>query len=82
MTKLEIREKLKEIFKLVIHNGINVDLIEDDANIKTDLNVNSIGLIYLLIAIEKTFNLDMSDVTFNTFSKVGEVIDYIYEKQN
>ena len=42
-----------------------------------DLGVNSIGLVYFSIAIEETFKIDMSDVTFNTFKNVQDVIDYI-----
>ena len=34
---------------------------------------------YLLMAIEETYDIDMSDVTFSTFEKVKDVIKYIKE---
>ena len=45
-----------------------------------DLGVNSIGLIYMVVAIEKTFDIDMSEVTFTTFKTIDDVITYIQER--
>lgn len=81
MNKDEIIEKLKEIFQLVVHNGVSVDNITEDSLIMTDLGVDSVGLIYLAIAIEKTFEVDMSEVTINTFKTIGDVIKFIEERQ-
>ncbi|MCH5151859.1 MAG: hypothetical protein J1F65_04285 [Clostridiales bacterium] len=80
MTKEEILVKLKDIFKLVVHNGVEVDHLDASANITLDLGVNSVALIYLVLAIEKTFNVEMRDVTYSSFKTVGEVVDYIYER--
>ena len=82
MTKEEILLKLKDIFKLVVHNGVDVENLEPSANITLDLGVNSVSLIYLALAVEKTFNVEMRDVTYNTFTTVGEVIDYVYQRVN
>ena len=82
MTKEEILTKLKDIFKLVVHNGVDVSELDTSANIMLDLGVNSVALIYLVLAIEKSFNIEMRDVSYNSFKTVGEVIDYIYEKVN
>ena len=81
MSRDEIIEKLKEIFQLVVHNGVSVDNITEESNIMTDLGVDSVGLIYLAIAVEKTFDVDMSDVTINTFKTIGDVIDFIEKNQ-
>ena len=67
---------------MVVYNGVNVDLIDESSNIKLDLSVNSIGLIYLAVAIEKVFNLDMTNITVDTFKTVGDVITYIYNGTN
>ena len=81
MSRDEIIEKLKEIFQLVVHNGVSVDNITEESVIMTDLGVDSVGLIYLAIAVEKTFDVDMSDVTINTFKTIGDVIDFIEKNQ-
>ena len=77
MSRNEITEKLKEIFSLVVHNGVNTDLLTEDADIRGDLGVDSIGMIYMAIAIEQTFGVDMSGASVNTFGTIGSVIDYI-----
>ncbi len=79
MTNIEIQEKLKEIFKTVIDANKDFTNINEDTNIVKDLGVNSVGLIYLLMAIEETYDIDMSDVTFSTFEKIKDVIEYIQE---
>ena len=79
MNELEIYEKLKKIFSIVMHTENNFDQGPSEIYLK-DLGVNSIGLVYFSIAIEETFKIDMSDVTFNTFKNVQDVIDYIKER--
>ena len=80
MTKEQIVDKLKEIFQLVVHNGVDVNVIEGSSNIRLDLGVNSVALVYMMIAIERSFGIDMRDVTYNTFTTVDDVVDYIYER--
>lgn len=82
MTREEIIIKLKEVFQMVVCNGVNIDLITEESNIKLDLGVNSVGLIYLVVAIEKIFQVNMMNVTVETFKTVGDVITYIYEETN
>ena len=77
MNRSEILEKLKGIFKIVVNNGVDVTSVKEESNIALDLGVNSIGLLYMAIAIEKEFGIDMADVAPSTFKTVADVIDYI-----
>lgn len=79
MSKEQIIEQLKHIFRTVIDENKDFSNITEDTNIIKDLGVNSVGLIYLLMAIEETYDIDMSDVTFSTFEKIKDVIEYIQE---
>lgn len=81
MTELEILEQLKKIFTLVINRSTDVNIMTLDAKITSDLGVSSVGLIYLMVAIEEQFGIDMSDVTFNSFETVGDVVKYIKSKK-
>ncbi|HQO94181.1 MAG TPA: phosphopantetheine-binding protein [Bacilli bacterium] len=81
MEKEQVFSELKKIFKLVIPNGIDVEKITMKNNITTDLGINSIGVIYLAIAIEEMYGIDMSEVTFTTFKTIEDVIDYILENK-
>ena len=82
MTREEVLTKLKEIFKLVVHNGVDVDKLDLDSNVRLDLGVNSVALIYLVLAIERAFNIDMRDISYDTFTTVNDVVEYVYDKVN
>lgn len=81
MTELEILEELKKIFVLVVNRGADVDKVTLDAKIVSDLGVSSVGLIYLMVAIEEQFDIDMSDATFDSFETVSDVVNYIKRKK-
>ena len=80
MHKEEILQKLKEIFVLVVNRDADVSNINLESKIIQDLGVSSVGLIYLMVAVEETFNIDMSDASFNSFETVGDVVNYIQGK--
>lgn len=77
MNRREIENKLKEIFKIVVNGNVSLDNLDLNSNIMLDLGINSIGLLYMAIAIEKEFNVDMSKVSPTTFKTVMDVIDYL-----
>lgn len=82
MDRSEILIRLKRIFKIVVNNAVNLDLFDENSDIVNDLGVNSIGMIYLAIAIQDEFKVDVSGLSTKAFSKVSDVIDYISEGKN
>lgn len=80
MRNEEILQKLKEIFVIVVNKDANIDAITFESKIVQDLGVSSVGLIYLMVAVEETFDIDMSDASFNSFETVLDVINYIKGK--
>ncbi len=80
MSEVEIFDKLKEIFHLVVNRNADLSNVTKDAKIVDDLGVSSVGLIYLMVAVEEAFEIDLSDVTFNTFVTIDDVIQYIRNK--
>ena len=77
MSQKDIFEKLKEIFKMVVNNGVDVNSINLNDDIKLDLGVNSIGILYMAVAIEQVFGVDMGKVSTASFKTVGDVVEYI-----
>jgi len=83
MSKAEIELKLKDIFKLAVSNPeIVVDSITGDTNLNTDLGLTSIGVLYMVIAVEEFFAISFDDVSFGDFKTVNDVVEYIYGKKN
>ena len=83
MNREEIFNKLKELIKLA--NSSTPELIDtctEESDLRTDLGLTSIGVLYLAISIEQTFDIVFSDTAFDDFTKVKDVVDYIYNAQS
>lgn len=77
MNEQEVLNKLTDIFNTIIGN---VDNIQMSSLLREDLGINSIGLIYFVVAIEEAFEISMDDVSFDTFKTVADVVKYIMER--
>ena len=78
MTDNEILEKLKDIFMTTMPD--KADVMQDiglDSDLRTQVGLNSIGMICMVILIEETFQVHFDDVGFNDFVTVRDVVDYI-----
>lgn len=83
MSREEIFKKLQELIKLA--NSSSAEQIEacsEESDLRGDLGLTSIGVLYLAISIEQTFDIVFSDTAFDDFTKVKDVVDYIYNAQN
>lgn len=78
MKREEILNKLKEIIKLA--NSSTPELIDscnEESDLRADLGLTSIGVLYLAISIEQTFDIEFNDSSFDEFNTVKDVVDYI-----
>lgn len=80
MSRSEIVEKLKDILTLAVGNSVDLSSCTEKSNLTTDLGLNSVGVLYVVIAIEEFFGIRFGDVSFGDFQTVGDVIDYIEEQ--
>lgn len=82
LTRNEIIDKLKDVFSMAIGDSEIVNNYTEQSNLVTDLGLNSVGILYVVIAIEEFFGVQFDDVGFNDFKTVGDVIDYLEKKTN
>ena len=83
MSRSEIIEKLKEVIKMATGSDDSALVeVNENSSLVTDLGLNSVGVLYVVIAIEEFFSIQFDDVGFGDFSTVGSVIDYIEKKVN
>ena len=82
MTRNEIIEKLNDVLKMAMGDSADSILANcnESSDLVTDLGLNSVGILYVVIAIEEFFSIQFDDVGFNDFKTVGNVIDYIESK--
>ena len=78
MTDNEILRKLKEIFRTALPDKADImEKVDLDSDLRTQVGLNSIGMICMVIMIEETFSVQFDDVGFNDFVTVKDVVDYI-----
>ena len=83
MSREEIFQKLKELIKLANSSTPEVlDNCSEESDLRGDLGLTSIGVLYLAISIENTFDIEFNDASFDDFNTVKDVIDYIVKYQN
>ena len=81
MSRNEIRAKLADVIQLAMPGTpLNGASLGDSASLVGDLGLSSVGILYVVIAIEEFFNIRFDDVGFADFKTVGDVIDYIEKK--
>lgn len=82
MTDKEILEKLKDIFRKALPDKAEMmESVDMDSDLRTQVGLNSIGMICMVIMIEEAFSVQFDDVGFNDFTTVKDVITYIQSRR-
>lgn len=78
MNKEEIFEKVKEI--VVEQLGVDADAVKMEATFVDDLSADSLDIVELIMGIEEAFEMEIPDSDAEKIVTVGDVVDYIGEK--
>jgi len=78
MEKSDILKKVIEIYKVIIDENIDESMIKLETKIKEELGLNSVGMLYVIVAIEDQFDVVLHDQSIEKFVTIGDVVDYIY----
>ncbi|MBQ7276368.1 MAG: acyl carrier protein [Bacilli bacterium] len=77
----EILKNLKDI--LVQMDPSKKELmasVTEETKLSEDLGLTSVALIYMVVAIEETFEIEFDDLSIDDFKTVGTTIKYIENK--
>ena len=80
MTRQEIFDKLMEILAAAEGSEDIVKNCTEASQLRADLGLNSVNILYMVIAIEEAFGIYFDDVGVNAFETVGDTVDYIEGK--
>ena len=80
MERSEIESKLTDI--LVEELGIDRDAITMDATFEEDLEVDSLGVVELLMALEDNFDVKIPDDEAEKIATVGQAVDVVEAKMS
>ncbi|MBA2338088.1 MAG: acyl carrier protein [Acidimicrobiia bacterium] len=80
MDRAEIESKLVDL--LVDELGLERDSITPEARFEEDLDVDSLGVVELLMALEDNFDVKIPDEEAETISTVSQAVDVVAAKVN
>jgi acyl carrier protein len=78
MERADIESKMKEL--LVEELGLDEDKITMEATFEEDLEVDSLGVVELLMALEDNFGVQIPDEEAESLVTVGEAVDLVAKK--
>ena len=78
MERAEIESTLTDL--LVEELGLERDKIKTEATFEEDLEVDSLGVVEVLMAIEDNFDVKIPDEEAESITTVGQAIDVIEKK--
>ena len=76
MTDEQILEKVKKAVKIAVPN-VDVASLHVETDFKSDLNLDSVDLVSLVIALEEEFEIDIPEEKFQEIVSIKEAIEII-----
>lgn len=73
-------ERLLKVCNAVFEGEIDADSIKPEANLRDDIGINSIGLLYMAMALEEEFKIKFTNDDFTEIGTVNDVINIIEKK--
>ncbi len=78
MDRGEISARMQKL--LVSELGLEESKINDDASFEEDLEVDSLGVVELLMALEDEFGVKIPDEDAENIHTVGQAVDLVHGK--
>ena len=73
-------ERVAEIFEQVFEGDISVENMTLESKLKEDVGLNSIGMLYMAMALEEEFSIKFTNEDFPAIKNVEDVIKCIESK--
>lgn len=73
-------ERLVKVFEVVFEESVDVSAITLESSLREDVGINSIGLLYMAMAVEEEFGIHFTNEDFIKIHTVADVIACIEGK--
>lgn len=67
-------ERLIKVFNAVFEDELNLDSITETSDLREDIGINSIGMLYMAMALEEEFQIKFKNEDFAAIHTVSDVI--------
>jgi acyl carrier protein len=80
--RAEIIERMRNILEPWVSDAALIDKISEKTNLITDLGLDSIGILQMILGVEKEFgiSIETSELDSETFSIMGNLLEIIEKK--
>ena len=73
-------ERLIKVFNAVFEDDVDLSDVTESADLREDIGINSIGMLYMAMAIEEEFGVKFTNDDFPSMKTVADVIACIENK--
>lgn len=77
---METLERLINLFRVVLEENVDLSAVTLESNLREDLGINSIGLLYMAMAVEEEFGIKFKNEDFASIQTVDDVVKCIESK--
>lgn len=77
---MQTLERLIKVFNVVFEDSIDTSALTPEATLREDVGINSIGLLYMAMAVEEEFGIKFTNDDFASICTVADVIACIESK--
>jgi len=83
MTNSKVEQRVKQLIVDMMPVKRSPTRLSDEDALTRDLGIDSLGMVQLLVALEKEFEIciDDRDMSLDTFGTVGSIVRYIEERE-
>jgi acyl carrier protein len=72
--------RLIKVFNAVFDGTVETEAVTPEASLREDIGINSIGLLYMAMAVEEEFGIKFNNEDFPAMVTVGDVVACIEGK--
>ena len=73
-------EELKNMFKTVFGEGIDISNLNEESDLRKDIGMNSISLLYMAMVLEEKYSIQFNNSDFEKIYVVKDVIALVESK--
>ncbi len=74
---MSVFEQLLEVLKSVYEDEIDITKVKPEDRLKEDLNMQSMGMLYMAVAIEEQMGVKLQNSDFPVLNTVQDVVDLV-----
>jgi len=77
---MQTLERLIKVFNVVFEGSIDTSALTPESSLREDVGINSIGLLYMAMAVEEEFGIKFHNEDFAAIHTVADVVACIESK--